>query len=164
MILNKKFIDLLKFNIFFSENNKLALKKFKFLINKILKLSMQNSMTFGNIAINIKNSSLSKNIDIFIDRNSLLQHTSKKLTKIFIKKLYQNMNNNASGFISVAGKNHYSVKSIDRNSFNTYSKNEILILLKDFHIDEFHKINKSIKKKNRTYNTSGYEVIFSKRS
>ena len=73
------------------------------------------------------------------------------------------MNNNGSGFISVAGKNHYSVKSIDRNSFNTYSKNEILILLKDFYIEEFHKINKSIKK-NRTYNTSSYEVIFSKKS
>ena len=66
--------------------------------------------------------------------------------------------------LSVAGKNHYSIKSIDSDCFNTYSKNEILILLKDFYIEEFHKINKSIKKKNRTYNTSGYEVIFSKRS
>jgi hypothetical protein len=160
----KKYINLLNFNIFFSENNKLALKKFKFLINKILKLSRKNNITFDNIAINIKNSSLPKNIDIFLDRNSLLQHMSKKITKIFIKKLYQNMNNNGSGFISVAGKNHYSIKSFDRNCFNTYSKNEILILLKDFYIEEFRKINKSIKKNNRTYKTSGYEVIFSKRS
>jgi hypothetical protein len=160
----KKYINLLKFNIFFLENNKLALKKFTLLINKILKLSRQNNATFGNIAINIKYSSLPRNIDIFFDRNSLLQHTSKKITKIFIKKLYQNMNNNSSGFISVAGKNHYSIKSIHRHSFNTYSKNEILVLLKDFYIEEFHDINKSIKKNDITYNTCGYEVIFSKRS
>lgn len=155
-----KNINLLNFNIYFPENNYFALKKFNYLYKKIIRLNEKNSMS--HVKLDIKYSSLPKNIDIFIDRGSLFQHNSYKFIKGFIKKLYVNMNNNSYGLISTSSLNHYSSQSSIRNYYNLITKNKILALLKDFYIEEFCKVKKSYKKDSKFYNTESYEITIKK--